>query len=449
MTEAKKSWAKVKATKNKVKSAEPEEIIADDQTSVEEPAVDASVVAEDPVVASEDVPEPDEQPQPGAATEDVPEPDEQPQPEAVTEDAPEPDEQPQPEKVTEITPQQSTSMVSDAAPRASFMPMLAGGVIAAVIGVGVSGIVNPNGWPFGAPRDDARIEALTQQIAAQDRDIEQMTADLAKAADSAKADAAALAAEAALQAEQVGAALAAQAAQAQADLGEMLAEFDARLSGLEKRPVAESVSPEAMAAYERELKALQDAMVRQRAEVEEKSASAELKAQEAKMSAQEATNRAAFSRIETALDLGNGFAPSLAELAASGLEIPAELSTVADSGVASMAALSEQFPDLARAALATARATDTDGDTQGGLANFLKSQLGARSLEPREGSDPDAVLSRAEAALREGRLTDAMAELDTLPENARAELTDWLASATARQNALAAAQTLGQALNKK
>jgi len=130
-------------------------------------------------------------------------------------------------------------------------------------------------------------------------------------------------------------------------------------------------------------------------------------------------------------------------LTSAGIALPPVLAEAAEGGVATRANLTEAFPDAARAALAVARKAEADG----GLAGFVKSQLGARSLEPRDGDDPDAVLSRAEAAVREGRLADAIAEIDTLPEAARAEMSDWLARATTRREALAAAETLAADLN--
>ena len=73
---------------------------------------------------------------------------------------------------------------------------------------------------------------------------------------------------------------------------------------------------------------------------------------------------------------------------------------------------------------------------------FLRRQTNARSLAPREGNDPDAILSRAEAALSSGDLPAALTELDALPENARAAMDGWIADASARADALAAAADL-------
>jgi hypothetical protein len=50
--------------------------------------------------------------------------------------------------------------------------------------------------------------------------------------------------------------------------------------------------------------------------------------------------------------------------------------------------------------------------------------------------------------VRDGRLTDAMGEIDALPEVVRAELTDWTAAAQMRADALSAIETLSQNLNQ-
>ena len=69
-----------------------------------------------------------------------------------------------------------------------------------------------------------------------------------------------------------------------------------------------------------------------------------------------------------------------------------------------------------------------------------------RSVTPREGTDPDAVLSRAEAAVGEGRLSDSMAEIGALPEVVRAEMAGWMALAEGRVAAVSALQTLSESL---
>jgi hypothetical protein len=219
--------------------------------------------------------------------------------------------------------------------------------------------------------------------------------------------------------------------------------LDTRLTDLEKRPITQAASPAAVAAYERELKALQAAMMAQRQEIEKIAAEAARKEASAEMTAQDAMQRAALSRIQTALDTGTGFADAASNLQATGITLPPDLMQVATDGVATRNDLAQAFPEAARAALAVARKAEGGG----GLGGFLKTQLGARSLEPREGDDPDAVLSRAEAAVNDGRLGDAVSELEALPEQARVEMTDWLSRAASRLAALRAADALASELN--
>ena len=81
------------------------------------------------------------------------------------------------------------------------------------------------------------------------------------------------------------------------------------------------------------------------------------------------------------------------------------------------------------------------------LHAFLQSQVGGRSLEPQEGDSADAVLSRAEAALREGDLAATVAELSGLPEEALEMMADWTASAQTRIAALEAMDAFAAALD--
>ena len=223
--------------------------------------------------------------------------------------------------------------------------------------------------------------------------------------------------------------------------------LDQRLTDVEKRPMTEGASDAAIAAYERELQALQDTMAAQRAEIEALAEEARSMEGNAEEMAQATMLRSALTRVQTAMDSGTGFAPALGDLESGGVEIPAALSDVAEDGVMSLAQLQASFPDAARAALAVSRQQAAENGEQSGFSAFLKNQLGTRSLEPREGDDPDAVLSRAEAAAREGRLADTMAEIEALPDAGRAALADWTANVTRRQAAVSAVEALVQELN--
>tara|TARA_R110000787_G_scaffold250480_1_gene356100 strand:+ start:899 stop:2200 length:1302 start_codon:yes stop_codon:yes gene_type:complete len=231
-----------------------------------------------------------------------------------------------------------------------------------------------------------------------------------------------------------------------ATLLDTLSAMEARLTEVEKRPITGGSSTAAVAAYERELAALQASVEEQRSEIEGLLDNA-LSVEEATAAvARNATLQAAITRIIAAINGGKPFASALADLQANGLnDVPAALTNTAENGVVTLINLQTRFPETARAALSTARANGSE-DATGGVGGFLRRQLGARSVAPREGTDPDAILSRAEAAVRDGRLTDALAELDTLPEISQSAMDDWLADARTRQAAETAAEDLSQRL---
>lgn len=241
-------------------------------------------------------------------------------------------------------------------------------------------------------------------------------------------------------------------------MGDELAGFDSRLTAIEKAPLSGAVSPESIAAYERELDALrksitdqQAALDAQKVEIQKMAADAVAAESNAKAQATLAASRAALAQVTSLVQSGKSFAEPLAVLGENGVAVPEALSAVAADGVPTLASLTTSFPDVARKALAVARKSggDSGEESGGGFASFLQSQLGARSVTPREGNDADAVLSRAEAAVKSGDLETATTELAALPEAALAELGDWLAQAALRKDALAAAATLAQELNKQ
>ena len=68
-------------------------------------------------------------------------------------------------------------------------------------------------------------------------------------------------------------------------------------------------------------------------------------------------------------------------------------------------------------------------------------------MEPREGDDPDAILSRAEAAVRSDDISTALAEIAALPQAGQDVLADWSAKAQTRADALAAFAELSAQIN--
>ncbi|MCF6232432.1 MAG: hypothetical protein L3J36_04945 [Rhodobacteraceae bacterium] len=235
------------------------------------------------------------------------------------------------------------------------------------------------------------------------------------------------------------------------DLEARLNPLDIRLSELEKRPMTDGASEAAIAAYDRELAALSAAIAAQRADVENLISEARATEAEARASeenaiivARRADIQAAMTRLKTALENGAPYQQALDEMASAGINIPDVLKKLAGEGVASLGALGADFPKAARAALSATRAGAGDS---GGIAGFFQRQLGARSVQPREGDDPDAILSRAEAALNDGQLDQALKELSGLPEVARDQMQEWVDHAATRQTALQAANELAQSLN--
>jgi hypothetical protein len=235
-------------------------------------------------------------------------------------------------------------------------------------------------------------------------------------------------------------------------LSGQLTSLDDRLTALENLPRGEgTASVPALATYEAELEALRGQISEMTgiAQTQLDAARSEAAAIEenADAAARAAAGRAALSRLQTGLESGAPLGAALADLeGAIGSAAPDALIAVQD-GVPTLASLQEQFPEIARAALATARREGVAGEETSGIGAFLRNQFDVRSVTPQEGTSADAVLSRAEGAVREGRLSDALAEISALPEVARAQMSDWLAQAETRADAIAAVDILFTSLS--
>ncbi|MFN3144361.1 MAG: hypothetical protein ACE368_03415 [Paracoccaceae bacterium] len=341
-------------------------------------------------------------------------------------------------------------------------PMILAGVVAAAVGAGGMFIAVRQGTVgvIDAPDGQAaEIAAMAERIEGQTDEISALRDELATH-------------DAALET------LRGEMTAGDADAGAARSAIEDRLAALaveveeaKARPIPEAQLPqEVVEAYERRLDEIrgsldqsmagiearvQDSLAEARARLDEElvrieeatSAAAELE-RAAEAAASAAAVRAALAELDTALDTGTGFAGPLAEIAErTGAAIPDVLTAAAAEGVPTQAALQAGFPEAARGALGAATRSAAESGEVGGLTAFVRTHLGARSLEPREGSDPDAILSRAEAALRSGDLDTALAEIAALPEDGRNEMSGWLAQANTRQAALAAARSLAAAVN--
>jgi hypothetical protein len=175
---------------------------------------------------------------------------------------------------------------------------------------------------------------------------------------------------------------------------------------------------------------------------------AEAEARAAALAAQTASDamaarqRNALDRLDIALETGAPFATALADLG--NATIPATLSDNAANGLPSLPILQASFPNVARAALDASLRVSAGETWTDRAASFLRSQTGARSLTPRDGADPDAVLSRAEAALAAGDIPATLTEITALPAEGQTALADWAAQANtylAAQQAVADLRT--------
>ncbi|MGX9853829.1 hypothetical protein ACR03S_00045 [Limimaricola variabilis] len=247
----------------------------------------------------------------------------------------------------------------------------------------------------------------------------------------------------------------------QAELSERLDTLETRLTEAEASAGPDgTLAREAVARWQAEVDALRADLERQAQEIARMAEEAaqevasvgrtaeEIEAEAAAVAAR-ARARATLAEIEAALETGEPYTALLEELqATSPAEIPDALTAPAEEGVASRSELIEAFPEPARLSLATARREGLSGEEGGRVAGFFRDTLQLRSTAPQEGTTTDAVLSRAEAALRDGRLDEAIAEIEALPDPVQEPLAEWLAPARTRAEALAAADTLSQSLTE-
>jgi len=153
--------------------------------------------------------------------------------------------------------------------------------------------------------------------------------------------------------------------------------------------------------------------------------------------------QASINAIGVALDAGVPFRDAATTLTDAGLPVSADLLD-AQNGVVTMAQLRADFPDAAHAAIRASILQSTDSGLFASASRFLQTQVATRSLTPQEGDSVDAILSRAEEALRQDDLAAALDEINTLPAmpDTHEVMANWIASATTRQKAMTAYEAL-------
>ena len=313
------------------------------------------------------------------------------------------------------------------AKRSAWWPVL-GGVVAALAGYSLAQVV-PNGWPVGADT------TLQTQLAAEVVQVQALKAQLLDLGQRLDAAAASTDRVAKLQA-------------APAPKGVDVAALEARIAGLEARPTT-GADPAALAQLRSDVEALKAngagivspaVQASLNAKVSETEAKLALIEAAAKTASAATMARAAVRQIAAALDSGAPYTAAVADIA--GADLPAVLADHAATGLPTLQGLQADFPAAARTALDAALRANMGESWSARVANFLRAQTGARALTPRQGTDPDAVLSRAEAAIAKGDLATALKEIAALPPAGLAAMADWQAKAQRRLDAEAAVLAL-------
>lgn len=369
------------------------------------------------------------------------------------------------------TPRDAASPVSAPAPasaapvqirRTGFWPVVLGGVVAAGIGAGATIWALPHlppAWLPAAPEqpgfdaEGVRAEAVAAAQDSAQQLVDDFAASFEPPAPAEGADQAALADLDALR-------------QDLADLRARVDDQGGRLDDLQTaatdaapadtdtaaEPQLDPQLEQQLADLSRqaeELAQLEQRIQETADEVSQQIAAARAEAEQMQAQAAEGTRRAeavaAIASLQAALDRGISADQARDALNEAGIETPEVLA----QDVPSLDDLQADFPDAARAALRASLREDSASGSGNVLTNFLRAQTGARSVAPREGSDPDAILSRADAAVEAGRIGDALTEMQGLPETARdaPAMAEWLRRASIWHDAQAALSDLSATTN--
>ncbi|MDT1060251.1 hypothetical protein RM190_00190 [Paracoccus sp. CPCC 101403] len=336
--------------------------------------------------------------------------------------------------------------------RAGFFPLFLGGIVAAGLGAAATYWAIPNLPPSLRPGGEvvdpaAQIEAARQAGADAARgEIQAQVETLADRSAQAGADAARQA---------LADAAPPQPAELPAQVTDRIASLETALAELANRPAAPApaasggetapaapvaVTPVAPPGVSQEaLDALAARVSEQQARIDELAArpvvdpaTAEQvqtlarQTEELQQSTADANRRAqaatAATALQTAIETKGPREQALADLSAAGIQVPAVLT----GDVPSLDELRSGFAVSARDGLRASleAGAGATGPMQA-IGNFLRVQTGARSIEPRDGNDPDAILSRANAAVEAGDINEALAQIGALPQEGQQAMSVW------------------------
>lgn len=345
-------------------------------------------------------------------------------------EAPEPDPEPAPETTSGPAPVRALPQPVTVN-RTGFWPVALGGVVAAGIGAAATIWALPHlpaGW---LPEDSAQFDpaAIQAEAVAAAQDAAQQRFDEL----SAQIEVAAPAGEPAAPEDL------AQIDELRQELADMRARIDDQASRIEAFQNLTGIDAETaarMTALAGQAETLEQQIAVAADEARSQIATVQAEAARLQEAAEASTRRAeavaAVAALQSALDRGVTAADAGAALTGAGINTPEAL----QRDVPSLASLQEGFAEASRSALRAALGEDS---ASGGnvVTNFLRAQTGARSVEPREGSDTDAVLSRANAHVEAGHIGVALDEMEALADTARnaPAMAAWLQSANAYRDA--------------
>ncbi len=381
-------------------------------TSVAKDVVDAEIVPDEAVPADSDV---------VSKADTLPEiePSEDKEP---VEQEPETPAEPEPE-----TTEKAAQPPAQAAASGGLFGSVLGGVIAGALGFGAAMLIFPDGW---RTQDDSALMALESTVQEQSAAIEAASTSIEATKEALSTEIAAL-------------------SEADVALSAGIDGLNTRLEELTQGDGTTKLPDDVqilLNAQKEEIAKLQATVAGMAEDAKAQMQAAAAQQETAEQAEARVKARGAAQQIRLALLSGEPFADAL-EVVAPAVEIPAGLAAVAEEGAPTSADVSDAFPAAARAALSKAVRETAGDDTQSRLKLFLQDQLSARSLSPQEGDSADAVLSRAEAAVKAEDYQTALTEIDALPESAQAELADWRAQAEARHSAVDAFTAVTDALN--
>jgi hypothetical protein len=152
----------------------------------------------------------------------------------------------------------------------------------------------------------------------------------------------------------------------------------------------------------------------------------------------------AAMELRMAVERGSPFSAELAAVSRL-VDDPSDLAplkAMADTGLPAPAALAQTLSKLTPAMLEAAIPPGHEGGVLDRLEAGAARLVRIRRIDDAPGDDPAAMITRADVKATRGDIAGALAEIDKLPDKARAPASRWISSARARLAALEAARQI-------